>query len=384
MVECNKHLERLKRTPIEWTLVVIELGATGWTYYVYVFLICIQTSHNLVEYTILLSTFHFLAFMAFWCYLKALLTPRMPIPKEFYVDSKTYAKIEIDANLQQQTRERLGIKTISTHRGSGKMLNYCHQCGNIKPDRCHHCSRCKVCVLRMDHHCPWLNRCVGFHNHKYFILFIHYIFVYCVFVLITSVGFLHRIWRRDWVGKGADDLELNGTLPHAKEAFTQHNSTYLRNDTIGLVKSIETQANQAPLSTVVALSATVSSSFAATTSTSTALAVSEGTKASLIAGTGLSPAFLHVSFLILFYTAAIISLTPLLQMHAELMANNVTTLEQFKPAGLPGGTLSEKTFDLGSVSANHREIMGPQLWLWPFPVFTSQGDGVHFNVCETE
>ncbi|KAA1098248.1 palmitoyltransferase for Vac8p [Puccinia graminis f. sp. tritici] len=52
-------------------------------------------------------------------------------------------------------------------------LRFCRKCEHYKADRSHHCSSCGRCVLRMDHHCPWLGgRCVGLKNHKFFILFL--------------------------------------------------------------------------------------------------------------------------------------------------------------------------------------------------------------------
>lgn len=55
-----------------------------------------------------------------------------------------------------------------------KLDEYCAKCCIVRQPRAHHCSVCKKCILRMDHHCPWTGNCIGLKNHKYFLLFLLY------------------------------------------------------------------------------------------------------------------------------------------------------------------------------------------------------------------
>jgi hypothetical protein len=48
----------------------------------------------------------------------------------------------------------------------------CADCCVLKTPRSRHCNLCSRCVDRFDHHCPWVNNCIGRRNYKYFYSFI--------------------------------------------------------------------------------------------------------------------------------------------------------------------------------------------------------------------
>jgi len=65
-----------------------------------------------------------------------------------------------------------------------KFMQWCEKCEGYKPLRAHHCRQCKRCVMKMDHHCPWVNNCVGHRNHTSFLLFLFFVPVGCLHALV--------------------------------------------------------------------------------------------------------------------------------------------------------------------------------------------------------
>lgn len=66
--------------------------------------------------------------------------------------------------------------------------------------RSKHCQTCQHCVRRYDHHCPWIENCVGEKNHRWFVLYL------AVQLLVLLWG-LHIAW---WVHRHRQSPLLAG------------------------------------------------------------------------------------------------------------------------------------------------------------------------------
>ncbi|RAK92621.1 palmitoyltransferase erf2 [Aspergillus costaricaensis CBS 115574] len=81
-------------------------------------------------------------------------------------------------------------------------VKYCKTCCIWRPPRCYHCRVCDNCVETLDHHCVWLNNCVGRRNYRYFFTFVASSTLLALFLLGASLAHILVYKSREHVSFG--------------------------------------------------------------------------------------------------------------------------------------------------------------------------------------
>lgn len=75
-------------------------------------------------------------------------------------------------------------------------ITLCFECKILRTPRCRHCFLCNHCIDVYDHHCPWINNCVGKKNYKVFFAFI---LVQTLYVGLVSYMCLEQSFHTQYI-----------------------------------------------------------------------------------------------------------------------------------------------------------------------------------------
>ena len=92
------------------------------------------------------------------------LTSRMNLAREHARCAEAFKEhAEIEKQLQDASTDGVDIVYYPSPE-----TTICKKSGVTRPARAHYCSVLKKNVLEYDHHCPWVNNCIGKYNYRYF------------------------------------------------------------------------------------------------------------------------------------------------------------------------------------------------------------------------
>ncbi|XP_011041051.1 PREDICTED: probable protein S-acyltransferase 15 isoform X1 [Populus euphratica] len=161
----------------------------GFVYYITVFIfiedwVGLQSSAGTLNAMI----FTFMASLCLFSFLVCVLTEPGYVPSPYVPD--------VEGAAVPQHQEPLN---------NSSQLRRCDKCVTYKPPRAHHCRVCRRCVLRMDHHCLWINNCVGYWNYKAFFILVLYATIASIY---SSVMIISCASQKNWNFSGRIPMKI--------------------------------------------------------------------------------------------------------------------------------------------------------------------------------
>jgi len=143
-----------------------------------------------------LLLYNTLLFLAVFAHLRAMLTDPGIVPIVQGTKSKEIRMRKLDGASSDDEDESTDSSSEQCNfldrakQFVGEDWTVCAKCESFRPPRAHHCRICHRCVRKMDHHCPWVNNCVGEFNQKYFLQFLFYVGILSLY----SIGLVIMTW----------------------------------------------------------------------------------------------------------------------------------------------------------------------------------------------
>nr|AHA84213.1 palmitoyltransferase [Phaseolus vulgaris] len=127
-------------------MILLVLGVVGVTYYAVVLTnygpaLSAGGLDSLVALLVLIL-FHSLLVMLLWSYFSVVFTDPGSVPPNW--------RPTIDEE-RREADPLVGTEFNNVQTDPNQRIRYCRKCNQLKPPRCHHCSVCGRCVLKMDH-----------------------------------------------------------------------------------------------------------------------------------------------------------------------------------------------------------------------------------------
>ena len=132
-------------------------------------------------------SFIFLCFFSFFLLLKTRKGPGI-------IEKNSKGSLSIDTSIINNNETKnisLASSPLFITKSDLLINENCDICNitNI-PLRSHHCKKCGICVLKYDHHCKFINTCIGEDNH---IKFIFFLFFQSISIILALYGLFKTI-----------------------------------------------------------------------------------------------------------------------------------------------------------------------------------------------